>query len=55
MEKGKDHNVPLYSTSIAYELPKATKGLFPEEDCGATVKVLEKIAGVEVRKTAQVL
>ena len=52
MEVGKEYDLPLYATAAAYEMIKATKALFPEDDVGAIVKTLEKIAGVEVRKTA---
>jgi len=51
MEVGKKYNLPLYTAAASFEMLKATKGLFPDDDCGAIVKVLEKIAGVEVRKT----
>lgn len=49
MEVGKECNLPLYATAVAYEMLKATKGLFPEDDVGAIVKTVEKIAGVEVK------
>jgi len=51
MQIGEEYNLPLYTTAVAYEMLKATKGLFPEDDVGAVIKTLERMAGVEVKKT----
>ena len=51
MKIAKDCHVPLFATAVAYEMFEATKAIAPEEDCGAIIKVLEKIVGVEVKKT----
>ena len=48
---GKDYGVPLFSTAIVYEMAVAANADTPEEDEASVIKVLEKMAGVEVRKT----
>ena len=51
IKTGKDYDVPLFTTAAACEMAKAAKAIAPEEDLGAIVKPLEKITGVEVKKT----
>ncbi len=48
---GKELGVPLFTTASAYQIfQSAAVMLSPEEDANAIVKVLEKIAGIEVKK-----
>ena len=46
-----DCGVPLFTASAAFELFQAGKAVNPEEDNWTIIKILEKIAGVEVKKT----
>lgn len=46
-----DCGVPLFAASAAFELFQAGKAVNPEEDNWTIIKILEKIAGVEVKKT----
>ena len=46
-----DCGVPLFAASAAFELFQAGKSVNPEEDNWTIIKILEKIAGVEVKKT----
>lgn len=46
-----DCGVPLFAASAAFELFQAGKAVNPEEDNWTIIKVLENIAGVEVKKT----
>lgn len=51
MSAGKDLGVPLFTTASAYQIfQSAAAMLSPDEDANAIVQVLERIAGVEVRK-----
>ncbi|RKU24981.1 dehydrogenase [Candidatus Poribacteria bacterium] len=45
-----DCGVPLFAASAAFELFQAGKAVNPEEDNWTIIKILEKIAGVEVKK-----
>lgn len=51
MEMAKECGVPMFTTSSAYELFQAGKSLNPEEDNWTIIKLLEDIAGVEVKKS----
>lgn len=51
MNMAKECGVPMFTTSAAYELFQAGKSLNPEEDTWTIIKILENIAGVEVKKT----
>lgn len=51
MIMAKECGVPMFTTSTAYELFQAGKSLNPEEDNWTIIKILENIAGVEVKKT----
>ena len=44
----KDCGVPLFTTSVAYELFQAGKATNPEEDNWTIIKILENIVGVTV-------
>ncbi len=46
-----DCGVPLFAASAAFELFQAGKAVNPDEDNWTIIKILENIAGVEVRKT----
>ena len=46
-----DCGVPLFAASAAFELFQAGKAVNPEEDNWTIIKILENIAGVEVKKT----
>ena len=50
MNLAKENGVAMFTTSAAYELFQAGKSLFPDEDNWAIVKLLEQIAGIEVKK-----
>ncbi|MGB5846871.1 MAG: NAD(P)-dependent oxidoreductase [Ignavibacteriaceae bacterium] len=50
MNMAKENGVAMFTASAAYELFRAGKSLFPEEDNWAIVKLLEQIAGTEVKK-----
>lgn len=50
MNMAKENGVAMFTTSAAYELFRSGKSLFPEEDNWAIVKLLEQIAGIEVKK-----
>ena len=43
--------VPLFAASAAFELFQAGKAVNPDEDNWTIIKILENIAGIEVRKT----
>ncbi len=43
--------VPLFAASAAFELFQAGKAVNPDEDNWTIIKILENIAGVEVKKT----
>ena len=46
-----DCGVPLFAASAAFELFQAGKAVNPEEDNWTIIKILENIAGVEVKNT----
>lgn len=46
-----DCGVPLFAASAAFELFQAGKAVNPEEDNWTIIKILENIAGVEIKKT----
>lgn len=48
-----DCGVPLFAASAAFELFQAGKAVNPEEDNWTIIKILENIAGVEVKRTEQ--
>ena len=48
-----DCGVPLFAASAAFELFQAGKAVNPDEDNWTIIKILENIAGVEVRKTEE--
>jgi 3-hydroxyisobutyrate dehydrogenase-like beta-hydroxyacid dehydrogenase len=50
MNMAKENGVAMFTTSAAYELFRAGMSLFPDEDNWSIVKLLEQIAGTEVKK-----
>lgn len=46
-----DCGVPLFTTGAAFELFQAGKAVNPDEDNWTIIKILESIAGIEVKKT----
>ncbi len=48
-----DCGVPLFAASAAFELFQAGKAVNPDEDNWTIIKILESIAGVEVKRTEQ--
>ena len=46
-----DCGVPLFAGSAAFELFQAGKAVNPDEDNWTIIKILENIAGVEIKKT----
>ena len=50
LKTGEDYGVPLFATSVAYEMYKAAMKMAPDDDTWAIVKPLEKLVGVEVKK-----
>lgn len=51
MGMAKECGVPMFTTSSAYELFQAGKSLHPDEDNWTVIRLLENIAGVEVKKS----
>jgi len=49
MNMAKENGVAMFTTSAAFELFRAGISLFPDEDNWAITKLLEQIAGVEVK------
>ena len=49
MNMAKENGVAMFTTSAAYELFQSGISLFPEEDNWCVVKLLEQIAGTEVK------
>ena len=49
MAMAKECGVPMFTTSSVYELFQAGMSLHPDEDNWTIIKLLEKIAGVEVK------
>ena len=50
MNLAKENGAAMFTAAAAYELFQSGKSLFPEEDNWAIVKLLEQIAGVEVKQ-----
>lgn len=50
MNMAKENGVAMFTASAAYELFRSGMSLFPDEDNWAIVKLLEQIAGTEVKK-----
>ena len=50
MNMAKENGVAMFTASAAFELFQAGISLFPDEDNWSIVKLLEQIAGTEVRK-----
>ena len=50
MNMAKENGVAMFTASAAYELFRSGMSLFPEEDNWSIVKLLEQIAGTEVKK-----
>ena len=46
-----DCGVPLFAASAAFELFQAGKAVNPDEDNWTIIKILENIAGIEIRRT----
>ena len=46
-----DCGVPLFAASAAFELFQAGKAMNPDEDNWTIIKILENIAGIEIKKT----
>jgi hypothetical protein len=51
MGMAKEYGVPMFNTGSAYELFQAGKSLHPDEDNCTVIKILENIAGVEVKRS----
>ena len=49
MNMAKENGVAMFTASAAYELFRSGMSLFPDEDNWAIVKLLEQIAGTEVK------
>jgi 3-hydroxyisobutyrate dehydrogenase-like beta-hydroxyacid dehydrogenase len=50
MNMAKENGVAMFTASAAYELFRSGMSLFPDEDNWSIVKLLEQIAGAEVKK-----
>jgi 3-hydroxyisobutyrate dehydrogenase-like beta-hydroxyacid dehydrogenase len=50
MAMAKENGVAMFTTSAAFELFRAGLSLFPGEDNWAAIKLLEQIAGIEVKQ-----
>ena len=50
MNMAKENGVAMFTASAAFELFQAGKSLFPDEDNWCIIKLLEQIAGTEVKK-----
>jgi 3-hydroxyisobutyrate dehydrogenase-like beta-hydroxyacid dehydrogenase len=50
MAMAKENGVAMFTTSAAFELFRAGLSLFPDEDNWAVIKLLEQIAGAEVKQ-----
>jgi 3-hydroxyisobutyrate dehydrogenase-like beta-hydroxyacid dehydrogenase len=51
VKTGKDYHVPLFMTGIVHQMFQAAKNIAPEEDSWAVIRILEKMVGVEVKKS----
>jgi 3-hydroxyisobutyrate dehydrogenase-like beta-hydroxyacid dehydrogenase len=50
MQMAKENGVAMFTTAAAFELFRSGMSLFPEEDNWSIVKLLEQIAGIEVKR-----
>jgi 3-hydroxyisobutyrate dehydrogenase-like beta-hydroxyacid dehydrogenase len=50
MAMAKENGVAMFTTSAAFELFRAGLSLFPDEDNWSVIKLLEQIAGTEVKQ-----
>ena len=53
MNMAKENGVAMFTASAAYELFQAGMSLFPDEDNWSIIKLLEQIAGIEVKNSNQ--
>lgn len=53
MNMAKENGVAMFTASAAFELFQAGVSLFPDEDNWSIVKLLEQIAGIEVKNSNQ--
>ena len=53
MNMAKENGVAMFTASAAFELFQSGKSLYPDEDNWCIVKLLEQIAGIEVKKEDQ--
>jgi putative dehydrogenase len=51
MKMAKEQGVAMFTAAPAFELFQAGKSLFPDEDNWSVIKLLEQIAGVEVKQS----
>ena len=51
LSMARDSGVPMFTTSSAFQLFQAGMSLRPQEDNWTIIKILEEIAGTEVRRT----
>ena len=51
MRMAKENGVAMFTAAPAFELFQAGKSLFPDEDNWSVIKLLEQIAGVEVKQS----
>jgi len=51
VQTGKDYDVPLFTAATALEMVELAKSIAPDDDIAAIVKGLEKITGVDIRKS----
>ena len=49
MDLAKEEGCAMFTTAAAYELFRSGKSLFPEGDNWSIIKLLEQIAGTEVK------
>jgi 3-hydroxyisobutyrate dehydrogenase-like beta-hydroxyacid dehydrogenase len=50
MAMAKENGVAMFTTSAAFELFRAGLSLFPDEDNWSVIKLLEQVAGTEVKQ-----
>ncbi|UCF99445.1 MAG: NAD(P)-dependent oxidoreductase [Spirochaetaceae bacterium] len=51
MKMAKEQGAAMFTAAAAYELFQAGKSMFPDEDVWSVVKLLEQIAGTEVKQS----
>ena len=49
VDMARENGVPLFATAAAFQLFQSGISMFPDEDNWTCVKVLEQIAGTEVK------